>query len=166
VYESTDHIEKLQGLLDESYARAGAHLSAIHEPRWRMSAAQVCTLLQGVNVLHLATVSRSGTPFVAPVDGLFLRGLFWFGSGAQSLRFRHIRRNSRVSAAHTRGEEVSILVHGRAHEIDTGTGDYEYLHDYCREVYGTGYDDWGFWGEQPYAWIEPTHMYAVRMQHA
>jgi hypothetical protein len=71
-----------------------------------------------------------------------------------------------VSAAHTRGQDVSILVHGRAHEIDTGTGDYEYLHDYCREVYGTGYDDWGFWGEQPYAWIEPTHMYAVRMQHA
>jgi hypothetical protein len=35
----------------------------------------------------------------------------------------------------------------------------------AEEVYRAGYDDWNFWGKQPYAWIEPTKMYAIRIQH-
>jgi hypothetical protein len=63
------------------------------------------------------------------VDGLFLGGRFWFGSSRQSLRFKHIRRDPRLSAAFSKGEEVSILVHGVAQEIDTASGRYERLHE-------------------------------------
>lgn len=163
--ETAEEMEALQALLDRSYRRAGEHLLSIHTSPWRMDAGQVCEALEGVCVLDLATVSRAGAPRVAPVDGLFLGGLFWFGSSRQSLRFRHIRNDPRVSAAHTVGEEVSVVVHGVAREIDTSTGDFERLHDYCRQVYGPDYDSWGYWGTAPFAWIEPERMYAIRIRH-
>ena len=165
MHESPQEIQELQTLLNQSYGSAGEHLLSIHEPKWRMTAEQICSLLRGVCVLDLATANHSGQPLVAPVDGLFLGAKFWFSSSHKSQRFRHIRTNPRVSAAHTRGEEISILIHGIAHEIDTSSGHHERLHDYCREVYGPGYDDWGFWGKEPYAWIEPRRIYAIQMHH-
>ncbi|MDA0339071.1 MAG: hypothetical protein O2910_04420, partial [Proteobacteria bacterium] len=74
-----------------------------------------------------------------------------------------IRQNPQVSAAYTKGESLSVLVHGTAHEVDTATGDHDYVRDYCREVYGASYDEWGYWGRYPFAWIEPRRMYASRM---
>ena len=129
-----------------------------------MSAEDVRDCLTHVCVLDLATVNSGSRPFVAPVDGLFLRGKFWFGSSQSSLRFRHLRRNCWVSAAHTRGEEISILVHGKAVEVDIASGEFEGLHDYCREVYD-GFDSWGTWGEQPYAYVEAEKMFAIRIVH-
>lgn len=163
MHETPEELTRLQDLLDQSYASAGRHLRSIHTEDWRLSAVQVAEALTGMRVLNLATVSRSGAPLVAPVDGLFLGGLFWFGSSKHSLRFRHIRRDPRVSAAYTQGEEISVVVHGRAREIDTADGQHERLHEYCREVYGAVYDDWGHWGNEPYAWIDPDRMYAIRI---
>ena len=165
MHETTEQIQELQSLLDRSYAQAGEHLLSIHSPEWRLPAEAVCSVLEKVCILNLATVNAAGHPLVAPVDGLFLHGRFWFGSSQISQRFKHIRANPHVSAAHTRGEEVSILVHGRAHEIDTASGDYERVHEYCLEVYGSGYDGWNLWGKEPYAWIEPARMFAVHMMH-
>lgn len=166
MYESRSELAALQELLDQSYRTAGRHLLSIHREDWRLSAQAVSELLHGVCILNLATTNRLGAPLVAPVDGLFLGGRFWFGSGSNSLRFAHLRRDPRVSAAHTVGEEISIVVHGIAREIDTGSGNYERFHDYCREVYGPGYDDWGYWDNAPFAWIEAHRMYAIRMSHA
>ena len=36
--------------------------------------------------------------------------------------------------------------------------------DYCREVYGESYDDWGYGGKQPFAYIESRAMFAIRIQ--
>lgn len=166
MHETGSEVRRLQSLLDESYALAGRHIKTIHTPERRLSAEAVCAELTGVCVLDLATVNSEGRPFVSPVDGLFLGGQFWFGSADSSLRFRHIRGNPHVSAAHTRGEELSILIHGIAHEIDSSTGEHERLHDYCREIYGDGFDSWGYWGKAPYAWIEPARMFAMRMETA
>ena len=164
MHESEREIDGLQALLDRSYSGAGEHLLSVHSTDWRMSAREVCDLLQNVCVLDLATVSRTSRPFVAPVDGLFLHGKFWFGSSHASRRFGHIRQNPWVSAAHTRGEEFSVVVHGKAHEVDTSTGDHETLRGYCREVYGETFDSWGKWGTQPFAWIEADRMFAIRIQ--
>lgn len=164
MHESTEELASLQQLLDASYSTAGEHLLAIHQAEWRMPAESVSSALRGVCVLNLATVSATGAPVVAPVDGLFLGGHFWFGSANNSRRFQHLRRDPRVSAAYTLGEEISVVVHGLAHEIDTSTGDFERLHDYCREVYGDAYDSFGFWGNAPFAWVEPQRMYAIRIQ--
>lgn len=166
MHESKEEIDALQALLDRSYASAGGHPRSIHSDDWRLSANEVSDSLRGVCVLNLATTTSSGQPIVAPVDGLFLGGRFWFGSSKKSLRFKHIRRDPRVSAAYTKGEEISVLVHGVAYEIDTASGIFERFHDYCREIYGPSYDDWGYWGNEPFAWIEPNRMYAIRISIA
>lgn len=162
MYETTQELDDLQALLDRSYARAGSHLLSIHTPSWRMSAQDLSETLVKVCVMDLATVGGQGNPIVAPVDGLFLHGKFWFGSGNNSLRFRHIRNNPQVSAAHTRGEELSIIVHGKAQEIDVSTGEHGDLRKYCREIY-PDYDNWGMWGKQPYAYIHATSLFAIRI---
>jgi hypothetical protein len=118
VHETADDIAWLQELLDRSHAGAGEHLRAIFDDERRIPAAELPALLPGVQVLALATVTARGEPRVAPVDGLFFRGRWHFGSSERSARFRHIRARPAVSATHLRGEELAVVVHGRAVEID------------------------------------------------
>jgi hypothetical protein len=118
VQESPDDIVALQQLLDHSYASAGGHLLSIHTPERRLSAQQVAERLTGMRLLALATVTAAGRPVVGPVDGIFYRGAFHFGSAPDSLRFRHIRARPHVSATHLPGEELAVTVHGQAVPID------------------------------------------------
>ena len=161
MYESVEELDDIQQLLDRSYLNAGAHLRAVLTADKRLSARELCKVLSGVNVLDLATVSPSGAPMVAPVDGLFYHGRFYFGSAPNAVRIRHIRSNPAVSAACTIGIQLSILVHGTARIIDTGDDDYIDLHAYFREVYGSEYDDWGVWDDHPHVCIEPSKMFAT-----
>src|ERR1700732_3830810 len=109
MYETDEDLEALQLLLDQSYARAGSHLRGIWGTDTRLSAEEVVAELAGVQVLDLATVTPRGEPRVAPVDGLFYRGRFWFGSAHSSARFRNIRANPAVSGAVTRGLETFLV---------------------------------------------------------
>ena len=79
----------------------------------------MCRELEGIQVLDLATVTPKGEPRVAPVDGLFFRGSFWFGSAENSSRVANIRSNPAISAVVTRGlETFLVIVHGHAAETD------------------------------------------------
>lgn len=162
MHETRAEIAQLQKLLDDGYARAGEHLRSIIEPSRRLSAEDVCRELQGMVLLALATVSAKCEPLVGPVDGFFYKGRFWFGSGENSVRFRHIRQRPRVSATHFRGEEIVVTVHGDAHEIDKASGKYDGFRDLLRDTYGGDWDNWGFWESAPYAFIEPRAMFAAR----
>jgi nitroimidazol reductase NimA-like FMN-containing flavoprotein (pyridoxamine 5'-phosphate oxidase superfamily) len=118
VHEQPEDLEALQALLDRSYARAGDHLLSIHDPERRLDARGVSERLTGMCLLSLATVTADCRPIVGPVDGIFYRAAFYFGSAPDSLRFRHIRSRPAVSATHLPGEELAVTVHGRAVEID------------------------------------------------
>jgi nitroimidazol reductase NimA-like FMN-containing flavoprotein (pyridoxamine 5'-phosphate oxidase superfamily) len=118
VNESPADIAALQELLDRSYATAGAHLLRIHTPERRLTAEQVAERLTGMCLLSLATVTADGRPIVGPVDGVFHRGAFHFGSAPDSVRFRHIGERPQVSATYLPGEELSVTVHGRAVPVD------------------------------------------------
>ena len=122
MHETPADLAALQQLLDRSYANAGAHLLRIHTPERRLTAEQVCERLTGMRLLALATVSSAGRPVVGPVDGIFFRGAFHFGSSPDSVRFRHIDARPWVSATHLPGEELAVTVHGRAERADTGSG--------------------------------------------
>jgi uncharacterized pyridoxamine 5'-phosphate oxidase family protein len=76
-----------------------------------------------MRLLALATVTADGRPLVGPVDGVFYRGAFYFGSSPESVRFRHIRRRPQVSASHVPGEALAVTVHGRAVPIDVAAVD-------------------------------------------
>src|SRR5215475_11334543 len=118
MHESPADLAVLQELLDNSYASAGAHLLSIHTPERRLSAEQVAERLTGMCLLALATVTADCRPVVGPVDGIFYRGAFHFGSSPDSVRFRHIAVRPQVSATHLPGEELAVTVHGRAVPID------------------------------------------------
>lgn len=112
--ETPDEVRRLQQLLDDSAARAGAHLRGIITAERRLSAVQVCDRLQGMRLLAVATVTADGRPLVGPVDGYLLHGSFYFSSGKDSVRMRHLTARPSVSATHVAGEELAVTVHGRA----------------------------------------------------
>jgi nitroimidazol reductase NimA-like FMN-containing flavoprotein (pyridoxamine 5'-phosphate oxidase superfamily) len=118
VRETPEDLDRLQQLIDRSYAGAGAHLLRIHDPERRLTAAQVAERLEGMTLLVLATTTADGRPLAGPVDGIFYRGHYYFGSSPDSVRFRHIAARPWVSAVHLPAEELAITVHGRAVPID------------------------------------------------
>jgi hypothetical protein len=153
VHETEDDLRALQALIDASHARAGSHLREVFSDERRLTAAQLSELLTGVCVLDLATVTARGEPRVAPVDGLFFRGKWHFGTSPQAARARHLAARPVVSASHTRGESLAVVVHGRVERVPVSEG--SPLRSYLLEVYG---DQWLEWGheEAPYWSIEPS----------
>src|SRR5580704_81801 len=97
--ETPEELRHLQDLLDASMASAGSHLRGIVDR------------LQGMRLLVLATVTADGRPLAGPVDGYFLHGTFWFSSGRDSVRMRHLAARPAVSATHLPGEELAVTVH-------------------------------------------------------
>lgn len=158
--ETAEDLVALQELLDRSFAAAGPHLLSIITPERRLTAEQVCERLTGMCLLALATVTADGRPIVGPVDGIFFRGAFHFGSSWDSVRFRHIRARPHVSATHLPGEELAVTVHGRAEFVDTGRG--SAFRETLLEVYGPRYGaEWEeFLDSGPaYARIDPDRMF-------
>jgi nitroimidazol reductase NimA-like FMN-containing flavoprotein (pyridoxamine 5'-phosphate oxidase superfamily) len=166
MHETAADIASLQALIDRSYASAGSHLLSIHTPERRLSAEQVAERLRGMCLLSLATVTADGRPVVGPVDGIFHRGAFHFGSSPDSIRFRHIRRRPHVSATHLPGEEFAITVHGRAVPVDIGAPEGAGLRKTLLEIYVPRYgEDWEeFLDSGPlYARIDAERMFSFAL---
>jgi hypothetical protein len=165
LHETPGDLAALQDLLDRSYEGAGQHLRRILTPERRMSAEQVAERLTGMCLLALATATADGRPIVGPVDGIFFRGAFHFGSSPDSVRFRHIRQRPHVSATHLPGEELAVTVHGRAVEADVSKG--TELREAFLEVYVPRYGpEWEkFIDSGPvYARIEADRMFTFQME--
>jgi general stress protein 26 len=116
--ETPEELGNLQRLLDRSMAGAGEHLRGIITGERRLSAADLAGRLQGMRLLTVATVTADGRPLAGPVDGYFLHGTFWFSSGRNSVRMRHLAARPAVSATHLPGEELAVTVHGRAELLE------------------------------------------------
>jgi nitroimidazol reductase NimA-like FMN-containing flavoprotein (pyridoxamine 5'-phosphate oxidase superfamily) len=166
VYESDGDLQDLQRLLDDSYATAGPHLRAVITPERRLTARQVCEALTGMRLLVLATVTADGRPVAGPVDGIFFRGAFYFGSSPESLRFHHIRTRPWVSATHLPGEELSVTVHGRAVEVDVRSAEHADFRRALLEIYvpryGAGWEQFLDAGTA-YARIDAQRMFTFSM---
>ncbi len=118
MHETPDDLVALQALLDRSYERAGTHFREVTTEERRLDAAQVVARLTGMCLLVVATVTADGRPIGGPLDGIFFRGSFYFGTSPESVRLRHLRRRPWVSATHLPSEELSVTVHGRAVPVD------------------------------------------------
>jgi nitroimidazol reductase NimA-like FMN-containing flavoprotein (pyridoxamine 5'-phosphate oxidase superfamily) len=167
MHETAADLATLQDLLDRSYAAAGPHLLRIITPERRLSAEQVAERLTGMCLLALATVTADGRPIVGPVDGIFHRGAFHFGSSPDSVRFRHIAARPQVSATHLPGEELAVTVHGRAvpaaNRSDEGAGLRQALLDVYVPRYGPEWES--FLDSGPvYARIDAERMFTFHME--
>jgi nitroimidazol reductase NimA-like FMN-containing flavoprotein (pyridoxamine 5'-phosphate oxidase superfamily) len=166
MHETPADLASLQDLLDRSAAAAGAHLRSIITEERRLSAHDVCSRLTGMSLLALATVTSDGRPMVGPVDGIFYRGAFHFGSSPESVRFRHIRRRPHVSATHLPGEELAVTVHGRAVPVDVHSEDHAGFRQTLLDVYVPRYGaEWEtFLDSGPiYARIDADRMFTFHM---
>jgi nitroimidazol reductase NimA-like FMN-containing flavoprotein (pyridoxamine 5'-phosphate oxidase superfamily) len=171
VHETEADIAALQELLDRSYDGAGAHLRSITTPERRVSAEALCEQLTGMRLLVVATVTADGRPIAGPVDGIFHRGAFHFGTSPHSVRARHIRARPQVSATHLPREEFAVTVHGRAAPVDVRVPEGAELRKTLLEVYTPRYgDEWekfidpGAGEEAPvYFRIDADRMFSFQM---
>lgn len=162
MHETPGDLQRLQALLDESHEAGGDHLVSIITPERRLTAEQLSERLTGMRLLALATVTAGGVPLVSPVDGIFYRGEFWFGSAPTSVKFRHIAQRPAVSATHVPGEELSVTVHGNAYRVDVDDPEHEGFRDTCVEIYG---EQWTEWGDgAAYARIEARRMFTFHLE--
>jgi nitroimidazol reductase NimA-like FMN-containing flavoprotein (pyridoxamine 5'-phosphate oxidase superfamily) len=167
VHETADDLRALQELLDRSLAAGGEHLRSILTPDRQSNADALVGRLTGMTLLNLATVSRDCRPFVGPVDGVFYRGAFHFGSSPDSLRFRHIAQRPQVSATHLPREEFAVTVHGRATRVDVRAPEHAGFRSTLLEVYTPRYgDEWEqFLDSGPvYARIDADKMFVLSME--
>ena len=164
MHETPEDLQAMQAVLDESYARAGDHLLAIHAPERRLDARGIAERLQGMVLLTLATVTADGRPITGPVDGILYRGTFHFGSAPESVRFRHIDRRPQVSATHLPGEELAVTVHGTAEPVDTSPDSpfRQVLRDIYIPRFGSEWEDMLDQGAR-YVRIAPRRMFAFHM---
>jgi Pyridoxamine 5'-phosphate oxidase len=136
----------------------------IHSPERRLSAEELAERLQGMCLLSLATVTADGRPIVGPVDGIFYRGAFHFGSSPDSVRFRHIAKRPQVSATHLPGEELAVTVHGRAVPVDTSSGGFrQAVLDIYVPRYGDSWVDDILDAGSIYARIDADRMFTFHM---
>ena len=166
MHERTEDLDMLQAVLDESYARAGSHLTDIHAPERRLDACAVAAELTGMRLLVLATTTRDGRPITGPVDGIFYRGMFHVGSSPESLRFRHIRERADVSATHLPGEHLAVTVHGTAEMIDVNAPEHAEFKRTVLDIYVPRYgESWADMldGGAAYARIRPARMFTFSM---
>jgi len=167
MHETADDLRALQALLDRSFDAGGEHLRRILTPERRLDAEQLVDRLTGMSLLSLATVSNDGRPFVGPVDGIFFRGAFYFGSSPDSLRFRHIAKRPQVSATHLPREEFAVTVHGTAVPVDVRAPEQIEFRGTLLEVYVPRYGaEWEqFLDSGPvYARIDAQKMFVLSME--
>jgi hypothetical protein len=159
--ETTEDLRALQALLDRSYEVAGPHLRRVITADRRLGARALCERLVGMKLLALSTVTADHRPIVGPVDGIFYRGAFHFGSSPDSVRVAHLRARPSVSATHLPGEELSVTVHGRARQLEMGAPDHRdfrrVLLDLYTPTYGPGWEQ--FMDENCYWRIEAERMF-------
>jgi general stress protein 26 len=146
MYETPEELSALQDVLDRSAAGAGSHLSDIITNDRRVDAAELSDLLTGMQLLVVATVTADGRPLAGPVDGYFIHGSWYFSSGRESVRMRHLKARPGVSGTHLRGEALAITVHGAAELFDVNDPKQPALRqamlDHYLPLQGTAFDDW------------------------
>ena len=143
--ERDDDLAALDALLDRSYERGGSHLRSVFGPGERLRARALVAALDGIFEMHLAVLSGSGAPLVAPVDGIFFRGRIWFGLPAASLRARLVRRDRRVSASYN-DPPLAVIAHGEAHEVGPADPELTEYRSLMTELYVRRYGEpWLEW---------------------
>ena len=136
MHETAEDLEKLQDLLDRSYAAGGTHLQRVITPERRLTAVDLAEPTRpACRLLTARDGHRRRPPARRPVDGVFFRGAFHFGSAPDSVRIRHVRERPHVTATHLPGEELSVTVHGRAVFVDVKDPEHLEFRQTLLEVY-------------------------------
>jgi general stress protein 26 len=143
VRETSAELEELQALIDRSHKRMKPHMRSIVDPvQHALSAKQVVRLLDGMKTIAVAAPAPNGDPLVAPMEGIFLHGRFYFSSGNDAVRIQGLRRRPRASIA-CFGEHFVINAHGHAELMSKGHPDAGEIDAIFKAQYGGSAFDMG-----------------------
>ncbi len=158
MYETNQEFRDLQQLIETSMKGAGEQMRAIfHPPSQTLSARQVSKILKGIQHIALATVTSKYEPRVAPVDTIFIHGKFYVSTDKSAFRARHLLKRPQVSVCYYKGDEVVIIVHGKADLIEKTHPDFEAINKVWVDHYGSGVLDWSEQGI--YIRVNPEKMF-------
>jgi hypothetical protein len=141
--ETVADLEALQRLLDAARARATEHLRDIITDDRALSASQIASLLTGMKVLSLATVTVRGEPRISAVDGHFLHGTWVWSTSRTSAKARHLHARPAVSVAHIDNEDLAVFAHGQAELLTSCDPLGEETLAHLSAHYGGSPLDWG-----------------------
>ena len=142
--ETSEDLQWLQRLMDDSLQRSGEHLRSIIDPGRRTpSAATVVRLLSGMKVLVVATVSADGQPRTSAVDGHFLRGRWVFTTSADAVKCRDLQRRPAVSTSYVDEEKFALFTHGDAEFLAPGHVDFDWVEAHLTAHYGASPSTFG-----------------------
>jgi len=143
VRETAKELATLQTLIDRSLKRTGPHMKAIiHPGEYSLSAEQVVKLLDGMKTVAVAAPAPNGDPLVAPMDGWFLHGQFFFSSGGDSIRIKGLGKRPRASIAFFEDEKFLINAHGPVVLMFRGHPDVGEIDETFKDHYGSSAFDW------------------------
>lgn len=145
MFETAAELDDLQRLLDTSLARSTSHLRSIVQPN--LTAAQLATVLSGMCVLSVATVTAGGEPRISALDGHFWHGTWIFGTERSAAKAKHLAVRPAVSVAHLRGEELGTFTHGRSELLNPAAGpaadEWPEILAHLTRHYGESPEGWG-----------------------
>jgi len=141
--ETASELTELQRVIDRSLAKTRPHMRAIiHPGKYSLNAKQVVKLLDGMKTVAVAAPAPNGDPLVAPMDGWFLHGKFFFSSSGDAVRIRGLRRRPSASIAYFEGERFLINAHGHAELMFRGHPDVAEIDAIFVDHYGGSAFDW------------------------
>ncbi len=143
MYETDAEVAALQELLDASHGRATDHLRDIIHGDRILSADDLVTLLTGMKVLSLATVTAQGEPRISAVDGHFLHATWSFSTAGGAAKARHLAARPSCSVAHVDGEAMAVFSHGRVSPVRREDADHDEILDHWSRHYGSSPYEWG-----------------------
>jgi general stress protein 26 len=162
--ETPDDLTTLQALLDASHARSTEHLRSIINDDRTLTAPQIATLLTGMKVISVATVTAGGEPRISAMDGHFLHGTWTFSTHRSSAKARHLAARPGVSVAHVDGEAMAVFSHGRVVEVE---GDeLRRVDEHWTAHYGSSPFSWGPPGGIAMYRLAPTWMVGYAWRRA
>lgn len=164
MYETAAELAWLQGLLDASIDRAGAHLRSIVEPgRRTLTAAQIVERCADVCVLNVATTTSAGQPRLSTVDGHFRHGRWYFSTAAAALKARHLRARPAASVAWTPADGLGVWAHGTAAFLEPGSAEWQRFDRHLIRAYDQSPSEWGDFGDIVYLRFDPHWMVGFAM---
>lgn len=143
VRESEGEVQALQRLLDQSRSAATGHLRSIINDQRALSAQHIVSLLTGMKVVALATVTARAQPRISAVDGHFLRGTWTWSTSGTSAKARDLAARPSVSVAYIDGEQLAVFAHGTAVRLDPSDSRWDETLDHWTEHYGGSPLNWG-----------------------
>jgi uncharacterized pyridoxamine 5'-phosphate oxidase family protein len=157
MHESEKDLEDFQRLLINSRKQVGPHVKkALELPLKSLTARQLSRLLQGIQNVFLAAVTTSGTPQITPEQALFYRAHFYLPMVRTSLRVRHMMHEPSVSMSMQRGDDFTLIMHGKAVIIDPSNDDTQEEFRYVEELHKTYTSDVpSTWKNGCYVRIDP-----------